>query len=54
MLADQFTNLRLSRYLKPNRCMSDNGGRLFGNEFQSLLAKIAGFTLQKEDDVHGC
>lgn len=54
MLADQFTNLRLSRYLKPNRCMSDNGGRLFGHEFQSLLAKIAGFTLQKEDDVHGC
>ena len=53
-VADQFTNLRLRGYLKPNRCMSDNGGKLFGHEFQSLLAKNAGFTLQKEDDVHGC
>ena len=34
--------------------MSDNGGELFGHGFQSLLAKNAGFTLQKEYDVHGC
>ena len=53
--ADQFTtNLRLSGYPKPNRCMSDNGGELFGHGFQSLLTKNAGFTLQKEYDVHGC
>ena len=53
-VADQFTNLRLSGYPKPNTCMSDNGGELFGHGFQSLLTKNAGLTLQKEYDVHGC
>jgi len=36
-------DLWLSRYPKPNRCISDNGGEFIGHEFQSLLAH-AGIT----------
>ena len=42
-VTDQFVNLWLSRYPKPNRCISDNGGEFIGHEFQALLAN-AGIT----------
>ena len=36
-IADQFTNVWLSRYPSPNRCIHDNGGEFLGNEFCDLL-----------------
>lgn len=36
-VAEQFENVWLSRYPRPNRCIHDNGGEFVGWEFQELL-----------------
>lgn len=38
-VAQQFENLWLSRYPKPNNCISDIGGEFIGAPFRALLAK---------------
>ena len=36
-IAQQFENVWLSRYPRPNRCVHDNGGEFIGHEFQTML-----------------
>jgi hypothetical protein len=36
-IAQQFENLWLSQYPRPNRCIHDNGGEFIGEAFQTLL-----------------
>ena len=36
-VAQQFENVWLSRYPRPNRCVHDNGGEFIGHEFQTML-----------------
>ena len=36
-IAQQFANIWLSRYPRPNKCVHDNGGEFVGWEFQQLL-----------------
>ena len=36
-VSQQFANVWLSRYPRPNKCIHDNGGEFIGWEFQQLL-----------------
>ena len=38
-VAEQFENLWLARYPRPNRCVHDNGGEFIGWQFITLLAR---------------
>ena len=38
-IAQQFENVWLSRYPRPNRCAHDNGGEFIGWEFQEMLQR---------------
>ena len=40
-ILDQFSNVWLSRYPSPNRCIHDKGGEFIGHKFQDLLAANA-------------
>jgi len=40
-IRDQFSNVWLSRYPRPNRCVHDNGGEFTGAAFQELLEQAA-------------
>ena len=38
-VAEQFENVWLSRYPRPNRCVHDNGGEFIGWKFLNLLSR---------------
>ena len=39
-VVEKFANSWLSRYLRPNRCVHDNGMEFVGSEFIRLLAQM--------------
>lgn len=39
-VAEQFANVWLARYPRPNKCVHDNGGEFKGPEFQQLLSQV--------------